>query len=73
MKRLRSALGMTQMKLAEALGCNHGWISQAEHGQELGGETTRKVFDRYRKECDSLGLTAEDFIRGKVMRRRKAA
>ena len=64
MQTLRSALGLSQEKLAETLGCHHSLISVTEAGRSLGGVTTRKICDLYRTELVRLGLTAEDFLRG---------
>jgi len=65
MKQLRATLDLTQKALAETLDCDHSLISQAESGRMLGAETTRKICDTYRAEMVRLGLTAEDFIRGR--------
>ncbi len=64
MKALRTALDLTQKRLADTLGCDHSLISQAESGKPLGAITTKSICDAYRAEMARLGLTAEDFLRG---------
>ena len=65
MKALREALGLTQKKVADQIGCDHSLISMAESGRELGAQTTKAICDAYRPEMNRLGLTAEDFLRGR--------
>lgn len=51
-RRIRSALGMTQTELGDGIGCTQGNIGHYERGQTLPPEMARKVIEF----CASKGL-----------------
>lgn len=66
LRRLRLALGLTQLELGTQAGVTASRISQAElRGGPLGIDPTLKIAELYRSSMDRLGITTEDILRGR--------
>ena len=65
LQELRTALGLTQKELADAIDVHQSQVSEHERtGRGIGRDGLISLADRYRAEMNRLGLTVEDLLRG---------
>ena len=69
LRRLRLALGLTQLELGTQAGVTGSRISQAELGMSpLARKPILRLRKRHRGVMDRLGITVEDILRGRCGR-----
>ncbi len=69
MTLLLDALPATQEQLARRLRCSQATVSDLAAGKGAGRELTLRIMARFRDVLDTIGVDAEDWLRGRVRQR----